>query len=105
MENLFNIKELNDLSPKDRYLFLINGLNELLREKILDYLIMYKHEYEFYLQLEEFLKSLRTIYEKAYNKESDVLKNKSNKDCLLLTALTRNEVAREAFNAYITHNY
>ena len=66
---------------------------------------MYKHEYEFDLQLEEFLKSLTNIYEKVYNKESDTLKNKREKDFWLLTALTRNEVAREDFYSYITHTY
>ena len=105
MENLFNLKELNDLSPKDRHLFLINDLIEVLREKILDYLIMYKHESGFDLQLEEFLKSLANIYEKVYNKESDVLKNKREKDFWLLTVLARNEVAREAFNAFIIHTH
>ena len=105
MENLFNLKELNDLSPKDRHLFLINDLIEVLREKILDYLIMYKHESGFDLQLEAFLKSLANIYEKVYNKESDVLKNKREKDFWLLTVLARNEVAREAFNAFIIHTH
>ena len=33
-------RSLNDLSPKDRHLFLINDLNELSKDAILDYLII-----------------------------------------------------------------
>ena len=104
MENL-NLKELNDLSPKDRHLFLINDLNELLKDTILDYLIMYDYDKEFEQNLREFMKCLTIFSEKVYNKESDVLKNKDDKDYWLLTALCRNAIGREAFNAYITHTH
>ena len=108
MMNILSNREhrcLNDLSPKDRHLFLINDLNELLRDTILDYLIMYNHDEKFDNDLREFMKCLTIIFEKVYKEESDVLKNKDDKDCWLLTALSRNEIAREAFNDYISHTH
>ena len=105
MMNILSNREhrcLNDLSPKDRHLFLINDLNELLRDTILDYLIMYHHDEKFDNDLREFMK---IIFEKVYKEESDVLKNKDDKDCWLLSALSRNEIAREAFNDYISHTH
>ena len=108
MMNILSNREhrcLNDLSPKDRHLFLINDLNELLRDTILDYLIMYNHNEKFDNDLREFMKCLTIIFEKVYKEESDVLKNKDDKDCWLLTALSMNEIAREAFNDYITHTH
>ena len=108
MMNILSNREhrcLNDLSPKDRHLFLINDLNELLRDTILDYLIMYHHDEKFDNDLREFMKCLTIIFEKVYKEESDVLKNKDDKDCWLLSALSRNEIAREAFNDYISHTH
>ena len=108
MMNTYSNREhrcLNDLSPKDRHLFLLNDLNELLKDTILDYLIMYDHDEKFDHDLREFMKSLTIIFEKVYQEESDVLKNKDDKDCWLLTALCRNEIAREAFNDYISHTH
>ena len=108
MMNILSNREhrcLNDLSPKDRHLFLINDLNELLRDTILDYLIMYNHDEKFDNDLREFMKCLTIIFEKVYKEESDVLKNKDDKDCWLLSALSRNEIAREAFNDYISHTH
>ena len=43
------------------------------------------------------------MYEKVYKKESDLLKDKSDKDFWLLSALSRNEIARKAFNNYVEH--
>ena len=108
MMNILSNREhrcLNDLSPKDRHLFLINDLNDLLKDTILDYLIMYHHDEKFDNDLREFMKCLTIIFEKVYKEESDVLKNKDDKDCWLLSALSRNEIAREAFNDYISHTH
>ena len=118
--NTYSNKEhrcLNDLSPKDRHLFLINDLIELLKDTILDYLItnnndeIFEHELRefndeiFEHELREFMKTLTTISNKVYNKESDVMKNKDDKDNWLLTALFRDEIARQAFHDYITHTH
>ena len=96
---------LNDLSPKDRHLFLINDLIELLKDTIIDYLITNSNDEIFEHELREFMKCLTTISNKVYNKESDVMKNKSDKDNWLLTALFRDEIARQAFNDYVTHTH
>ena len=104
--NTYSNKEhrcLNDLSPKDRHLFLINDLIELLKDTILDYLITNSNDEIFEHELREFMKTLTTISNKVYNKESDVMKNKSDKDNWLLTALFKDEIARQAFHDYVTH--
>ena len=72
--NTYSNKEhrcLNDLSPKDRHLFLINDLIELLKDTILDYLITNSNDEIFEHELREFMKTLTTISNKVYNKESD----------------------------------
>ena len=58
---------LNDLSPKDRHLFLINDLIELLKDTILDYLITNNNDEIFEHELREFMKTLTTISNKVYN--------------------------------------
>ena len=106
--NTYSNKEhrcLNDLSPKDRHLFLINDLIELLKNTILDYLITNNNDEIFEHELREFMKSLTTISNKVYNKESDVMKNKDDKDNWLLTALFRDDIARQAFHDYVTHTH
>lgn len=106
--SILNNKEhrcLNDLSPKDRHLFLINDLIELLKDTILDYLITNNNDEIFEHELREFMKCLTTISNKVYNNESDVMKNKDDKDNWLLTALFRDEIARQAFHDYITHTH
>ena len=106
--NTYSNKEhrcLNDLSPKDRHLFLINDLIELLKDTILDYLITNSNDEIFEHELREFMKTLTTISNKVYNKESDVMKNKDDKDNWLLTALFRDEIARQAFHEYVTHTH
>ena len=55
--SILNNKEhrcLNDLSPKDRHLFLINDLIELLKDTILDYLITNNNDEIFEHELREF---------------------------------------------------
>ena len=107
MTNVFDdrgeFRSLNDLSLKDKYLFLLNDLNELMKETIIDYLIMFDSEKEFAVQLREFLRQLSIMFEWVYKEESDVLKNKDDKDCWLLTALCRSAIAKKAFNDYIEH--
>ena len=106
--NTYSNKEhrcLNDLSPKDRHLFLINDLIELLKDTILDYLITNSNDEIFEHELREFMKTLTTISNKVYNKESDIMKNKDDKDNWLLTALFRDDIARQAFHDYITHTH
>ena len=106
--NTYSNKEhrcLNDLSPKDRHLFLINDLIELLKDTIIDYLITNSNDEIFEHELREFMKTLTTISNKVYNKESDVMKNKDDKDNWLLTSLFRDEIARQAFHDYITHTH
>ena len=92
-------------SLNDRHLFLINDLNQLLRDTISNYLILFDTNMEFERSLKEFDKYLSNFYEKVYKAESDVLRNKSDKDFWLLSALSRNEIAREAFNDYIYHTH
>ena len=98
-------RSLNDLSPKDRHLFLINDLIELLKDTILDYLITNNNDEIFEHELREFMKTLTTISNKVYSRESDVMKNKDDKDNWLLTALFRDDIARQAFNDYVTHTH
>lgn len=104
--NMFSDREprvLNNLSPQDRHLFLINDINQLLRDTILDYKILYDTDKNFEENLNEFDRYLSNMYEKVYKKESDLLKDKSDKDFWLLSALSRNEIARKAFNNYVEH--
>ena len=96
---------LNDLSLKHKYLFLLNDLNELMKETIIDYLIMFDCKKEFEIQLREILRQLSIMFEWVYKEESDVLKNKDDKDCWLLTALCRSAIAKKAFNDYIEHTH
>ena len=106
--NTYSNKEhrcLNDLSPKDRHLFLINDLIELLKDTIIDYLITNSNDEIFEHELREFMKTLTTISNKVYNKESDVMKNKDDKDNWLLTTLFRDDIARQAFHDYVTHTH
>ena len=109
MTNIFDDKgefrSLNDLSLKDKYLFLLNDLNELMKETIIDYLIMFDSKKEFDTQLREFLRQLSIMFDCVYKEENDVLKNKDDKDCWLLTALCRSAIAKKAFNDYIEHTH
>ena len=106
--SILNTKEhrcLNDLSPKDRHLFLINDLIELLKDTIIDYLITNNNDEIFEHELREFMKTLTTISNKVYSRESDVMKNKDDKDNWLLTSLFRDEIARQALHDYVTHTH
>ena len=109
MANIFDDKgefrSLNDLSLKDKYMFLLNDFNEVMKETIIDYLIMLDSEKEFAIQLREFLRQLSIMFEWVYKEESNVLKNKDDKDCWLLAALCRSVIAKKAFNDYIEHTH